>query len=105
MDMRRSSLHCTSRATLTSNRECVSSPPPHVTNTVLARISRSDAVFGVKTSLIVDPVLVEDEAKAKAHGFKHGPFWHLKKDYVLLTTAQAEEQKKKSLANYYASLQ
>ena len=76
-----------------------------MTNTVLARISRSDAVFGVKTSLIVDPVLVEDEAKAKAHGFKHGPFWHLKKDYVLLTTAQAEEQKKKSLANYYASLQ
>jgi hypothetical protein len=59
----------------------------------------------VKTSLIVDPKLVTDEDKAKSLGFKNGPYWHLEKDYVLLTTEQAEEQKKKSLANYYASLQ
>lgn len=54
---------------------------------------------------MVDPVLIDDEAKAKSYGFKHGPYWHLEKDYILLTTEQAEEQKKKSLANYYASLQ
>lgn len=66
---------------------------------------RSDAVFGVKTSLIVDPQLVTDQSKAKALGFKEGPYWYLQKDYVLLTSAQAEEQKRKSLANYYGSLQ
>ncbi|GAA5925482.1 hypothetical protein JCM10213_008800 [Rhodosporidiobolus nylandii] len=66
---------------------------------------KSDAVFGVKTSLIVDPTLVEDEAKAKEKGFAHGPYWHLEKDYVLLTTEQAEEQKRISLSNYYSSLQ
>ncbi|GAA5826938.1 hypothetical protein JCM11251_002170 [Rhodosporidiobolus azoricus] len=66
----------------------------------------SDAVFGVKSSLIVDPIYVQDEAKTKALGFKNGSsYYHLEKDYVLLSTAQAEEQKKKSLANYYASLQ
>jgi len=62
-------------------------------------------VFGVKSSLVVDPKQVTDEAEAKARGFKNGPFWHLEKDYVLLTSAQAEEQKQKSLANYYSSLQ
>ncbi|GAA6004384.1 hypothetical protein JCM10207_000696 [Rhodosporidiobolus poonsookiae] len=66
---------------------------------------QSDAVFGVKTSLVVDPTYVEDEAEAKKRGFPHGPYHHLQKDYVLLTTAQAEEQKRKSLANYYASIQ
>ncbi|GAA5859621.1 hypothetical protein JCM1840_006377 [Sporobolomyces johnsonii] len=65
----------------------------------------SDAVFGVKTSLIVEPELITDEAKAKALGFKHGPYHYLKKDYVLLSTEQAEEQKRVSLANYYKSLQ
>ncbi|GAA5857017.1 hypothetical protein JCM8547_007918 [Rhodosporidiobolus lusitaniae] len=66
---------------------------------------KSDAVFGVKSSLIVDPQLVEDEEKAKSLGFKHGPYWHLTKDYVLLTTAEAEKAKQESLKNYYASLQ
>lgn len=65
----------------------------------------SDAVFGVKSSLVVDPTLVEDDEKARKLGFKKGPYWHLKKDFVLLKTSQAEEQKRKSLANYYASLQ
>lgn len=62
-------------------------------------------MFGVKTSLVVDPKLVEDEAEAKSHGFRHGPFWHLEKDYVLLTKEQAEEQKKKSLANYFKTVE
>lgn len=67
---------------------------------------KSDAVFGVKTSLIVEPVLVKDEERAKELGFKEGKeFWELKKDYVLLTEEQAEEQKRVSLKNYYASLQ
>ncbi|BGP06685.1 hypothetical protein NBRC10512_004763 [Rhodotorula toruloides] len=64
----------------------------------------SDAVFGVKSSLVVEPKLVTDETKAKALGFKHGPYWHLEKDYVLLTLKQADEQKRKSLKNYYSSL-
>ncbi|GJN91540.1 hypothetical protein Rhopal_004563-T1 [Rhodotorula paludigena] len=65
----------------------------------------SDAVFGVKTSLIVDTELVEDNERAKQLGFKSGPFYYLKKDYVLLTTGQAEEAKRESLRNYYSSLQ
>ncbi|CDR36020.1 RHTO0S01e12420g1_1 [Rhodotorula toruloides] len=65
----------------------------------------SDAVFGVKSSLIVDTELIEDDARAKQLGFKHGPFHYLKKDYVLMTKDQAVEEKKKSLANYYKSIQ
>ena len=66
---------------------------------------RSDAVFGVKTSLIVDTELVTDDARARQLGFKHGPYSYLNKDYVLLTTGQAEEAKRASLANYYKSIQ
>lgn len=62
-------------------------------------------MFGVKSSLVVDTELVEDEQRAKDLGFKHGPFHYLKKDYVLLSLAEAEEQKRISLANYYKSLQ
>lgn len=62
-------------------------------------------MFGVKSSLVVSTTLVEDEERAKALGFKHGPFHYLKKDYVLLSVAEAEEQKRISLANYYRSLQ
>lgn len=46
-----------------------------------------------------------DEARAKELGFKHGPYFYLQKDYVLLTTDQAEEAKRASLANYYKSIQ
>ena len=66
---------------------------------------QSDAVFGVKSSLVVDTTLVEDEERAKSLGFKHDPFHYLEKDYVLLSVAEAEEQKRISLANYYSSLQ
>ncbi|GAA5842059.1 hypothetical protein JCM3766R1_005736 [Sporobolomyces carnicolor] len=68
---------------------------------------KSDAVFGVKTSLVVEPTLVKDASRAKQLGFGDAgkEFWELNKDYVLLTKDQAEEQKRISLSNYYASLQ
>ncbi|MGD9915512.1 MAG: intradiol ring-cleavage dioxygenase [Rhizobiaceae bacterium] len=42
----------------------------------------SDAVFGVKESLIVDFVRNDDKAAMKAHGFKQ-PFWEAQCDFVL----------------------
>lgn len=81
------------------------SPSTRLSAPKLTILPHSDAVFGVKTSLIVDPVLVTDKSKAKELGFRDGPYWHLEKDYVLLTSAQAEEQKRLSLSNYYSSLQ
>lgn len=52
----------------------------------------SDAVFGVKSSLVTDPKLIEDEAVAKSHGFKNGPYWHLDRDFVLITTEESKAQ-------------
>ncbi|KAL8283692.1 hypothetical protein RQP46_005487 [Phenoliferia psychrophenolica] len=66
---------------------------------------KSDAVFGVKSSLVVDVKEITDEASAKALGFPHAPYYLLDRDFVLITVEQAEVEKKKSLANYYASLQ
>ncbi|KAI5475347.1 catechol dioxygenase [Pseudohyphozyma bogoriensis] len=66
---------------------------------------KSDAVFGVKSSLLIDYEEVTDEEEAKRCGFPHGPFGLLKRDFVLITTEEAEVEKRKSLANYYASLQ
>jgi len=108
-----SSLLSTSKATLTSNRKFTGSSnrlsvesPSVVGSDDRIFVDNSDAVFGVKTSLIVEPTLVKDSSRAKELGFGEGKeFWELKKDYVLLTTEQAEEQKKLSLRNYYASLQ
>ena len=42
----------------------------------------SDAVFGVKESLLADFKRVHDPAKAKAHGFT-GDFWEVERDFVL----------------------
>jgi catechol 1,2-dioxygenase len=42
----------------------------------------SDAVFGVKESLLADFRRVHDPAKAKAHGFT-GDFWEVERDFVL----------------------
>jgi len=67
---------------------------------------KSDAVFGVKTSLIVEPTLIKDEKKSRELGFGGGKeYWQLTKDYVLLRESEAEEMKRESLKNYYASLQ
>ena len=63
---------------------------------------KSDAVFGVKTSLMVELVPVHNDEEAKALGFpKGGPFWRLDWDFVLQTKAQAEVEKRKSLAVAY----
>ncbi|KAK4705464.1 hypothetical protein P7C70_g735, partial [Phenoliferia sp. Uapishka_3] len=66
---------------------------------------KSDAVFGVKSSLVCDVKEITDEASAKALGFRHAPYYLLDRDFVLITTEEAEIEKRKSLANYYASLQ
>lgn len=42
----------------------------------------SDAVFGVKKSLLADFRLVEDAAAIRKHGFRR-PFWQVKHDFVL----------------------
>lgn len=61
----------------------------------------SDAVFGVKSSLICELQPVYDDEKAKSLGFKKAPYWNLDWDFVLLTKEQAEVEKRKSLSNYY----
>lgn len=53
----------------------------------------SDAVFGVKSSLITDPKKVEDAEAAKKYGFKSKEFWELQKDFVLVTPEENKEQK------------
>jgi catechol 1,2-dioxygenase len=42
----------------------------------------SDAVFGVKKSLLADFRKVDDPARAKELGFSH-PFWEVEHDFVL----------------------
>jgi len=50
----------------------------------------SDAVFGVKKSLVVELEQIDDEAEARKRGFaKGGPFKLLKRDIVLLTEEQS----------------
>jgi hypothetical protein len=62
----------------------------------------SDAVFGVKTSLICELTPCHDEEKAKKLGFKSSaPFWELTWDFYLQTVEQALVEKKKSLPHYY----
>jgi hydroxyquinol 1,2-dioxygenase len=45
----------------------------------------SDAVFGVKESLLADFRLIDDPARARELGFK-GPFWGVEYDFVLART-------------------
>ncbi|KAM0793550.1 hypothetical protein ACM66B_000987 [Microbotryomycetes sp. NB124-2] len=66
---------------------------------------QSDAVFGVKTSLVVDPVQVNDEAQAQELGFKAAPFHLLERNWILITKSEADREKQKSLAAYYESIQ
>ncbi|KAF8957385.1 intradiol ring-cleavage dioxygenase [Flammula alnicola] len=56
----------------------------------------SDAVFGVKTSLIVEPEIVDDLSLTKSRGFKEAkPHAYLKKDFVLATVEQGAEARLK----------
>ncbi|KAG9016060.1 hypothetical protein FRB90_003687 [Tulasnella sp. 427] len=52
---------------------------------------KSDAVFGVKTSLIVDLENVTSDDEARAKGFKSGPFKQLKQDFVLVRNEEAKK--------------
>jgi len=45
----------------------------------------SDAVFGVKQSLLAEFKRIEDPARAKKHGFS-GPFWEVEYDFTLSAT-------------------
>jgi len=55
----------------------------------------SDAVFGVKSSLIVKPEIVEDLSLSKARGFKEAKSHaYLKKDFVLATPEQGAEARR-----------
>ncbi|PWN92573.1 intradiol ring-cleavage dioxygenase [Acaromyces ingoldii] len=54
---------------------------------------QSDTVFGVKSSLVVDPVLVDDPSEARKHGFKRNSFWLIEYDLILCTLAQAKEER------------
>ncbi|GLB38965.1 putative catechol dioxygenase N terminus [Lyophyllum shimeji] len=56
----------------------------------------SDAVFGVRTSLIVKPELITDVAKTKARGFgEEKPHAYLKQDFVLATPEEGAAARKK----------
>jgi len=49
----------------------------------------SDAVFGVKKSLVVELEQIDDETEARKRGFTNGgPFKLLKRDIILLTEEQ-----------------
>ena len=48
----------------------------------------SDAVFGVKQSLLAEFRRVEDPARAKAYDFA-GPFWEVEYDFVLARKGEA----------------
>ncbi|KDR72706.1 hypothetical protein GALMADRAFT_761838 [Galerina marginata CBS 339.88] len=55
----------------------------------------TDAVFGVKSSLIIKPEIVEDIAVSKSRGFKESkPHAYLKKDFVLATLEQGAEARR-----------
>jgi len=58
----------------------------------------SDAVFGVKPTLIVEPVVINDLSISKARGFKESkPHTYLKHDFVLATVDECVEARKKAL--------
>ncbi|KAF9045563.1 intradiol ring-cleavage dioxygenase [Panaeolus papilionaceus] len=60
----------------------------------------SDPVFGVKSSLIVEPTTITDGAVTKARGFKDAkPHLHVRHDFVLPTVEQAEAARLEKLAS------
>lgn len=50
----------------------------------LTSLLLSDAVFGVKSSLVVDLKEIHDEEKAKALGFKSAPYYLLERDVSMI---------------------
>lgn len=61
----------------------------------------SDAVFGAKTSLVLEPKANYEESAAKELGFPRGPFWEATWDFVLQTKEEAEQSKRASLPKYF----
>jgi len=60
----------------------------------------SDAVFGVKSSLIVEPKVIDDLSLSKARGFKEAkPHVYLKQDFVLGTVDECVEARRKAGPN------
>jgi len=60
----------------------------------------SDAVFGVKSSLIVEPKEINDLSISKARGFKEPkPHLYLKHDFVLATVEECAEARRKAGQN------
>ncbi|KAL0579468.1 hypothetical protein V5O48_002509 [Marasmius crinis-equi] len=58
----------------------------------------SDAVFGVKSSLIVDLKPVDDTSVTLARGFKEAkPHQELKFDFILATSEECQEARRKSM--------
>lgn len=64
----------------------------------------SDAVFGVKSSLVEDPTKVTDAAEARKAGFKKDEFFLCKRDFVLITTEQAKAELEKAKAKAKAEV-
>ena len=62
----------------------------------------SDAVFGVKNSLVVDVKRVEDPAMAKKYGVEMGSAL-LEYDFVLVTESEALELREKEAAEAMAA--
>jgi len=56
---------------------------------------KSDAVFGVKKTLIVSLKEVTSDAEAQAKGFKSSPFKMLEQDFVLVSTKEADEARQR----------
>ena len=60
----------------------------------------SDAVFGVKSSLVVDISKQHPAEEAQSHGFaKAEPFRRLDADLQLLTPEEAKAERKKTMPN------
>jgi protocatechuate 3,4-dioxygenase beta subunit len=64
----------------------------------------SDAVFGVKSSLVEDPKKVTDAAEARKAGFKKDEFFLCERDFVLITTEQAAQELEKAKAKAKAEV-
>ena len=52
-------------------------------------------MFGVKSSLVVEPSLLTDEDEVKRLGFKHGPVHLVERDFVLLTQDEGDQERHK----------
>jgi len=64
------------------------------------KFMNSDAVFGVKKSLVVKLQEITSDEEAKKRGFKKGPFKLLEQDIVIPTLKEAADAREKILAEH-----